>query len=95
MILKIFTVYDQKVESYFPPFFERSKGAAIRAFEQSINDPSHTFAKYPQDYCLFELGEYDDQHATIDMHPAPVSLGLAIEFTKVDKPVKALGAPTV
>lgn len=86
MILKIFTVYDSKVESYFPPFFERSKGGALRAFEQSCNDASHIFSKYPQDYCLFEIGEYDDQNATIDTHPAPISMGLAIEFKKSDKP---------
>lgn len=80
MILQIFTVYDQKAESYLPPFYDKTKGSAIRSFSETVNTPDHQFNKYPEDFTLFLLGSYDDQHAEITTLPAKESLGLALEF---------------
>lgn len=82
MIIKIFTIFDQKAEAYLAPFFLNTKGQAIRAFSDSINDPSHQFNHHPEDYTLFQLGEYDDSAASIDTLPSPISLGVAIEYIK-------------
>jgi hypothetical protein len=82
MIVKIFTVYDSKIESYLQPFFMMSKGAAVRALTDSVSDATHQFAKYPEDFTLFELGSFDDADATFTMHPTPISLGVAVEFMK-------------
>lgn len=80
MILKIFTVYDSKVEAYKTPFFAQSKGAALRDWSDAVNDPQTMFHRHPEDYVLFELGEYDDQTGQFHQHPAPVSMGVAIEM---------------
>ena len=80
MQLKIFTVYDAKVEAYLQPFYMQSKGAAIRAITECLNDPKHQFAKYPADYTLFEIGSWDDSNCKFDLHKAPVSLGVLLEF---------------
>lgn len=82
MIRKMFTIYDSKAELYLAPFFMKTKGEALRAFTDTLSDPQSQIAKHPQDFTLFELGEYDDCHATIDMHQTPISLGVAIEFTQ-------------
>lgn len=79
MLIKMFTVYDSKAEAYMQPFFMQSVGAALRAFSDTVNDPSHAFSKHPEDYILFELGTYDDATASIQQN-APRSLGVAIEF---------------
>ncbi len=83
MILKIFTVYDTKVEAYLQPFYMQSKGAALRAFEDSTNKIEHHFNKHPEDYVLFEIGEFNDQTAMIMTHEAKVALGTAIEFLNI------------
>lgn len=60
MIYGVFTVRDNAVGAFLPPFFVRSKGEAIRAFSSSVNESGHQFNKYAGDYTLYELGEYDD-----------------------------------
>lgn len=55
----MFTVYDNKAETFMPPFFVPSKGLAIRAFEDCINSDTHHFGQHPADYTLFSLGTFD------------------------------------
>lgn len=83
MLHKVFAVYDSKIESYLPPFFTQSKGAALRAFTEAVNDPSHNFHKYASDFTLFELGSFDDQICQFDLLAAKVSIGTALEFKDV------------
>lgn len=82
MMQKIFTVYDSKLEAYMQPFFMSSKGQAIRAFTDTVNDPSTQFNKHPEDFTLFEIGEYDDQSGKVQNLPTPNALGLALEYKK-------------
>lgn len=82
MILNIFTVYDSKAEAYLQPFFMKSKGEAVRAFTDIVNDGTSQFNKHPSDYTLFHVGAYDDGDSSFVILPTPVSLGLAIEYMK-------------
>lgn len=82
MVSKVYTVYDSKVEAYMQPFLMQTKGQAIRAFSDSVNDESTQFFKHPEDFTLFEIGEYDDASGVYKMHDARISLGVAIEFRK-------------
>ena len=65
MIHKIFAVYDSKAETYTPPYFQHKEAMAIRSFADCCNDPGHTFGVHPEDYTLYNLGEYDDSLGTI------------------------------
>lgn len=85
MKLKAFTIYDTKLEAYMQPFFMTSKGQALRAFSDTVNDQSTQFAKHPEDFTLFEIGEYDDSNAQLTSHKTPISLGLAIEYANTSK----------
>lgn len=84
-MLKMFTVYDSKVEAYMKPFFMRSTGEAIRDFTDAVNasDANSVLSKYPSDYTLFELGDFDENTAVFVPKLTPVSLGVAIEYKKV------------
>lgn len=82
MPLKVCTVFDSKAALFLAPFYEQSVGTAVRSFETAVNTPDHQFNKYPSDYTLFELGEFDESAATFDLHDAPVNLGLAITYVK-------------
>lgn len=83
MQLKMFSIYDSKVEAYLSPVFMKSKGEFIRAFTEACNDPKSSFAKYPADYTAFELGSWDDAKCAFELHKTPISIGLAQEFVKV------------
>ena len=79
MKLKIFTVFDSAAGAFLQPFFMQARGQAIRTFSDAVNNPEHQFYKHPQDYTLFYLGEFDDEHGTFDGQ-APESLGNAVQF---------------
>lgn len=81
MKLKIFSVFDSKVMAFNTPFFQRSTGEALRAWSDAVNG-QEGFAKHPEDYTLFELGEFDDTDAKFELYSTPRSLGLAVEFVK-------------
>lgn len=82
MILKVFAVYDSKVESYLQPFFMQTKGQALRAWETSVNDESTMFCKHPADFTLFEIGEYDDSKGDLVSYSAKIPVGVALEFKR-------------
>lgn len=82
MKLKIFSVYDAKAEAYMTPFFLQTKGQAIRGFMDLVSDKNTNVAKYPEDFTLFELGEYDDGRGSFVSHQTPISLGTALELKK-------------
>lgn len=60
MKLQIFAVFDKQSGAFGRPFFEPTKGMAIRTFSDATADGASPFAKHPHDYLLFHIGEYDD-----------------------------------
>lgn len=79
MNLKVYTVYDCKVEAYMRPFLLQTKGEALRSWMHVVNDPKTQFNKNPEDFTLFEIGEYDDHTAKLTSHATPVSIATALE----------------
>lgn len=80
--MKLFTTHDSKAKAYLQPFFMRSKGEAIRGFSELANEEGHQFKKYPEDFTLFYLGEYNEETGIITPLKTPESLGKALDFVK-------------
>lgn len=80
MIFKVFTVYDSKAGAYLSPFMFSSKGEALRAFVDAVNDEKSLFYKHPEDYTLFEIATFDNISAKYDSLLTPLSMGVAVEF---------------
>lgn len=70
--LKIYSIYDKKALAYTNPFYYHQKGQAIRALEDAVNDPQNPLSKHPEDFTLYELGEWDDTTGAIKAHQNPV-----------------------
>jgi len=87
MVLKIYSVYDTKVEAYLQPFFMQTKAAAIRAWADAISDPNTQFNKHPNDFTLYELGQYDDQSGIITNYDVKIHLGNASEYKNTSESV--------
>jgi hypothetical protein len=80
MKLSIYSVFDSKAQAYIPPFFLQNDAVAVRAFTFSANNPEHDFGRFPVDYTLFKLGEFDDSTGeVVNLSPA-LNLGLAAIF---------------
>lgn len=52
-------MYDKKAMFFDSPFCVENDIQAARAFDQAVNDPRSTLSKYPADFALYYLGEYD------------------------------------
>ena len=56
MINYVFTVRDEKAESFLTPFYLPTEALAKRAMVDCVNDDNHGFSKHPEDYSLWALG---------------------------------------
>lgn len=65
-MLKIYAIKDTKVGEFMNPFYQRSKGEAVRSVSAAINakEENH-FTKFYNDYELWELGEFNLQTGVI------------------------------
>lgn len=82
MVVKYFAIYDSKLQGYMKPFSAPKTGQAVRSFIDVVNDPKSEFHGHPEDYTLFEIGEFDDETGKFANQQTPISLGVALHFIK-------------
>lgn len=62
----VISVYDKKTATYERPFVVRHIGEAIREWDVVRKNPETKFGKNPEDFDLFQIGTYNDQHGTLE-----------------------------
>lgn len=80
MILKAFSVYDNKAAAYLSPFFAPTTGLATRMFEKAASDEAHDFHQYANDYVLYELGTFDQETGELNKLAQAINLGPAASY---------------
>ena len=89
----LFSVYDQKAAAFLDPFVAPTIDFAIREFRTAVNSPKHQFARYPEDYVLFKLGEFDPDTGLVLPEAAPVNISIGLTLVEgVEEPVGAFDA---
>ena len=63
--MKMYSIYDQIAKAYQNPIYAVNDGAAIRIFQEAVNDEQTYLSKAPQDYIMFFIADYDEQTGTI------------------------------
>jgi hypothetical protein len=82
MIVKVYSVYDSKAKTWEQPQFVVNKGAAARSWYDLVNQQNTQYNKHPEDYTLYEIGQWDDQAGIVTTYEKKESLGIAIEHVK-------------
>lgn len=85
MKYKIFVVFDGKTKSWGLPFLKDFTANALREWSEiasDISDKQNQIAKYPSDFSLFEIGEYNRDTGEVSMYESKYNLGLASEHIK-------------
>lgn len=59
-MMKVFSVRDRALDAFGQPIFSPSTGLAVRSFADEVNRVGSDFNKHPEDYDLYEVGEWDD-----------------------------------
>lgn len=63
----VFSVYDSKAEGFLAPFYAANNGVAQRIFTNAVRSEGHDFFKFPEDYTLFRIGEFDSFNGEVQM----------------------------
>lgn len=80
MLTKLFAIRDSKGEFYNTPFSKHTHGEAERDFKSLINDEKSTLSKYPEDFDLYYLGEYDNLTGKISPTDSPQHIVKAVSL---------------
>lgn len=80
--MKITAVRDLKTDHFLRPQFQNSIPDALRGWEMIANDSDSLISRFPADFGLYHLGDFDPQSGKITLLPVPSSLGVATEFKK-------------
>ncbi len=95
MLTKMFAVYDGKAAAFGTPFFLPAVGLAVRAFTDLVADPKTTVSRYPSDFTLFQVGEFDDLKGRVIPLSPHLNLGLASAFVVETKTMLESALPVV
>lgn len=74
MKIKVYSIYDSKSQVYNTPFFQVNEQVALRTSVNLVCDPKTAVSRNPEDFTLFEIGEYDDGTGTFHNHRIPIPL---------------------
>lgn len=78
MVLKIYGIRDTKTEIFNNPFFNHSHGEAERNFTDLVNDPQSQVNRYPEDFDLYFMGEYETKTGKISPLDTPQHMTKAV-----------------
>lgn len=81
-IKKVLSVYDEKVGAFSQPFCSVNHQTALRDFQRAVEDRNLDLFHFPNDYSLFELGEFDDISGLITPTIPPLFLSRGSSFLK-------------
>lgn len=59
MKMKVIAIFDHATKSFSVPEATPHIGAAMRSFTDHANNKENAIGRHPDDYELFELGEFD------------------------------------
>lgn len=81
-ILRLYSMYDTAVSAYLRPYWSDHKANAIRSFSKLVNDKGgdNMVADHPDQFVLFELGEFNCSTGVFTSHSTPLSLGVGVEY---------------
>jgi len=83
--MKLFSIYDVKAKFFLKIFTDSSSIAALRSFDAGVNETESVFSKFPDDFALMELADFDPNSGELTPLTHPVNLGSARTVLR-DKP---------
>lgn len=81
--MKLYTIRDGKAEHYFTPQVFRNRGDAIRALQLQAKNSESMLNKYPLDYSLHEIADWDELTGNIIPHEHTTNLGLVADLAQI------------
>lgn len=75
---------DSKTDQYGNPQFIMTVGQGIRSFDDEVNraDENNILHTHPEDFSLWQLGEFENSDGTFNLFPTPKILVQADQLIK-------------
>lgn len=77
--MKVYSVYDEKALVYGLPICFSTDGLALRAFADLVSNPNSNVNKYPSDFKLYRIGEFNDTTGEL-ISNIPVYLAVGSQY---------------
>lgn len=85
MLHEVYSIRDAKTEVFSPPFLQKARGEAERSFSQLSNDPETSIGRYPEDFDLYYLGQFNDNSGAYTLLDTPKHIIKAIQVVRPKK----------
>ena len=87
VLLRLYSIYDNKAEQFSPPQVYHNDMLALRAFEGLVNDDKMLINTYPEDFSIYYIGNIGDSDGCFyiessDESRAPVLVGRAVDYVQ-------------
>lgn len=87
VLLRLYSVYDNKAEQFSPPQVYHNDMLALRAFEGLVNDDKTLINTYPEDFSLHYIGNIGDSDGlyyveSSDESRVPILVGRAVDYVR-------------
>lgn len=79
----LFSIFDSRTGLYNPPFNARSEGDASRMVALMTQNPESMFSKFPEDYVLYHLGNFNEDTGMLEPLSAPVTVARVSTIARV------------
>lgn len=79
-------VKDQKADVYLRPNFQSNLADALRSWETVANEGESMITKFPNDFRLHHLGDFDAASGVLTVLDSPRDLGSASDFSRKNPP---------
>lgn len=68
----IFSIFDKVAGGFMAPMFVANAAVVMRDMGDAIRKGDNPLAVHPGDYCLYELGSFDDESGKFEIIPARI-----------------------
>lgn len=79
-----YSFFDKKSRTYLPPFMANSEEEAVRQATSASNYTNSLISKFPNDYALFFIGEFDEKEGIIIAKDNPVFICECFDLKQKD-----------
>lgn len=79
---KVYSIFDEKAKAYARPFYFTHHGEATRAFQTVVSSKDSDISRFPKDYKLYCLGDFDNLSGVFTSQREPLFLANATDFVE-------------
>lgn len=84
--MKLVSIRDMKAKAYLRPNFQTSIADAVRSWETIANEGDSMISKFPNDFRLYHMANFDSESGHLEVLDPPVDLGSAFDFKRNNSP---------